>query len=162
MTQKEKTAFIVPGRGLYQFKVMPFGLCGAAASQSRLMDLVLGFDLQPHVFVYLDDVIICTEDFEKHMQLLEEVAHRLKSAGLTISTEKSKFCCQSLQYLGFVLSENGLRTNDERVKAIVQYPVPTTVKGLKRFLGMMNWLRHFIETYAERAGRTCLKGNRQD
>lgn len=149
---KEKTAFAIPGRGLFQFKVMPFGLMNAAASQSRLMDLAIGVDLQPNVFVYLDDIIICSDTFERHMELLQEVAKRIGAAGLTIGPDKSKFCCKELRYLGHTLSEHGIGTNGEKVQTILNFPAPKTLKELKRFLGMTQWYSRFIKDYAEIAG----------
>lgn len=158
---KEKTAFVVPGRGLFQFKVMPFGLVNAAASQSRMMDMAIGVDLQPNVFVYLDDIIICADTFELHMSLLEEVAKRIKAAGLTIGSEKSKFCCKELRYLGHTLNENGIGTNEDKVQTIVEFPKPKTIKQLKRFLGMTQWYSRFIEDYAKTAAplTDLTKGN---
>lgn len=157
---KEKTAFVVPGRGLYHFKVMPFGLCNASASQSRLMDVVIGVDLQPNVFVYLDDIIICSETLEEHLKLLKKISERIKEAGLTIGIAKSKFGCKNLRYLGYVLSENGIMTDSSKVKAIVEFETPKTVKQLRRFLGMSNWYRRFIQNYAEIAAplNDALKG----
>lgn len=77
---KEKTAFAIPGRGLYQFVTMPFGLCGAPATWQRFVDTVLGFDLEPHVFVYLDDIIVVTSSFEKHLEVLSEIFRRTRAA----------------------------------------------------------------------------------
>lgn len=76
IASKEKTAFVVPGRGLCQFKVMPFRLRNAATSQSKLIDKIFGVDLQPHVFVYLDDINISSTDFKMHLELLREVSKK--------------------------------------------------------------------------------------
>lgn len=146
---KQKTAFTVPNRGLYQFKVMPFGLSNAAQSQCRLMDQVLGFDLEPSVFCYLDDVIVATNTFEDHIKMLHAVADRLKKANLTISVEKSHFCLKQMKYLGYVLGENGIRTDPEKVSAILYCSAPTTVKEVRRFLGMVGWYRRFINNFAQ-------------
>lgn len=74
------TAFTVPGRGLMQFRVMPFGLHSAPATFQRLLDTILGPELKPHVLVYLDDIIIASHTFEKHLQHLTEVFRRLRHA----------------------------------------------------------------------------------
>ena len=71
---REKTAFVVPGRGLFQFTRMPQGLNSSAAAWQRLIDRVLGFDLQPRVFAYLDDIIIVSSDFDSHLNLVHFVA----------------------------------------------------------------------------------------
>lgn len=144
----EKTAFVVPSRGLFEFVVMPFGLNNAAQSQQRLMDQILGYSLEPFVFVYLDDIVIATPTFEKHTEVLNEVLKRLERANLTINFEKCEFCLPSLKYLGFLLDGEGLRTDPEKVSAMLNYPRPQTVTELKRFVGLVGWYRRFIPFYS--------------
>jgi transposase InsO family protein len=148
---KPKTAFTVPGRGLFQFKRMPFGLCNAAQSLSRLMHQVIGCDMEPEVFTYLDDIVIATKSFDRHVQRLNQVADRLKRAGLTISVDKSKFCVRQLRYLGYLIDPRGLHPDPEKVSAIVNYPPPRNVREIRRFLGMTGWYQRFIKNYAELA-----------
>lgn len=93
---REKTAFTVPNRGLFHFVSLPFGLHEAAQSLCRLMDAVLGYDLEPSVFVYLDDIIIATDTFDDHIRLIQEVGRRLNAANLSVSKTKSKFCMRKL------------------------------------------------------------------
>lgn len=88
---KEKTSFSVPGRGLFEFEVMRFGLCNAAKTQQRLVDTLFGPKYEPRVFSYLDDILITSKTFEEHIQLLSEVKNILKDAGLTINLEKCEF-----------------------------------------------------------------------
>lgn len=144
----EKTAFTVPGRGLFEFVVMPFGLHNAPQTQCRLMDKVLGVDLQPFAFVYLDDIIVTTETFEQHIQVLREIAKRLKSAQLSINVSKSQFCAPSVKYLGFVIDCEGIRTDPDKIKAIVDFPPPTNVKEVRRLIGLVNWYRRFINNFS--------------
>lgn len=150
-SDKEKTAFTVPGRGLFHFTSLPFGLHGAAQSLCRLMDSVLGYDLEPFVFVYLDDIIIATDTFEQHVKLIREVGLRLKKANLSISKDKSKFGMRKLNYLGYVINEHGINVNPDKVSAIVNYPSPTSVKEVRRLLGMITWYSRFIPLYAAKA-----------
>ena len=145
---KEKTAFSVPGKGLFEFVVMPFGLNNAPQTQQRLMDRVLGPELDPHVFVYLDDIIIATPTFQKHVEVLLEVYERLTTAKLTINADKCKFCFPSLNYLGFVVDQHGLRTNPEKISAMVDYPRPENTTQVKRFIGMCSWYRRFIPNFS--------------
>lgn len=145
---KEKTAFTIPGRGLYQFRVMPFGLSNAVQSQCRLMDAVLGFDMEPHVFAYLDDIIVATDSFEEHLNYLRKTAERLNRAGLTINVEKSEFCIPEIKYLGYILDKNGLRTDESKVQCIRDYPTPASAKDVKRFIGMTGWYRRFIQNFS--------------
>lgn len=143
------TAFSVLGRGLFQFTRMPFGLVNSPATLSRLMDRVLGGgELEPKVFVYLDDIIVVSDTFEEHLAILQEVASRLRAANLSINLEKSHFCVSEVTYLGYILGQNGLRPNPDRVSAIVNYERPTSLKALRRFLGMCNYYRRFLANYS--------------
>lgn len=150
LTQKarEYTAFTVPGRGLYQFKRMPFGLTNAPATFQRLVDSVLGADLQPLVMVYLDDIVIISKNFECHLQLLEKVFQRLKRAGLTVNPSKCALCKPRLKYLGYVVDNYGLRPDPEKVECIINVPPPDSVSAVRRFVGMASWYRRFVPNFA--------------
>ena len=88
---RELTAFTVPGLGLFQFTRIPYGLSQAGVTFQRLVDKVIGPELEPYAFSYLDDIIIATETYEEHLRWLEHVLKRIKEAGLTINREKSVF-----------------------------------------------------------------------
>ena len=119
---RKYTAFAVQGSGLWQFKRLAFGLNNGPATFSRLIDLLFGSECQPHVFRYLDDVLVITKTFEEHLQWLEFVLKKLVDAGLAISFEKSEFCCSQIAYLGCFLDNEGLRPNPERVEPIFKIP----------------------------------------
>jgi transposase InsO family protein len=143
-----KTAFIIPGRGLFQYKRLPFGLVNSPMTMARCMDTVLGYDLEPKVFVYLDDIVVCSESFEEHIALLKEVAHRLLKANLTINIEKSRFCQKQIKYLGYILGKDGLKPDLDKVSAVVNYKTPTTKKEVRRLMGMANYYRRFISNFS--------------
>lgn len=145
---KKKTAFAIPGRGLFHFKRMPFGLTNAPATFQRLIDCLIGPELEPYCFAYLDDIIIVTETFEEHLKWLSVVLERLKIAGLKINPNKCEFVVPQVQYLGFVVNEKGLLVDPSKVASIQSYPTPTNLKELRRFLGMSSWYRRFIPHYA--------------
>lgn len=145
---KAYTAFTVPNRGLFQFVRMPFGLTNSPATWQRLIDTVLGADLEPFVFVYLDDIIIVTQTFEKHLEVLGEVLNRVSQAGLTISAEKCEFCRAELKYLGYIVDGNGLHVDPDKVESIINIPKPSTVSEVRRFLGMVSWYRRFVPEFA--------------
>lgn len=146
---RKYTAFSVLGQGLFQFTRMPFGLVNSPATLSRLMDRVLGGgELEPKVFVYLDDIIVISDTFEEHISLLQQVADRLKAANLSINIEKSRFCVSEVPYLGYILGRDGLRPNPDRISAIVNYERPKSLKALRRFLGMCNYYRRFLAEYS--------------
>lgn len=143
-----KTAFAVSGRGFFKYKRMAFGLCNSGATLCRLVDQVVGCDLEPSVFVYLDDIIVATKTFEEHVSILAKLAERIAAAGLTISVEKSRFCMKSLKYLGYVVCEEGIRPDPDKIAPISDYPVPKTVKDIRRLMGLAGWYRRFIPNFA--------------
>jgi len=145
------TAFTVPGKGLMQFCVMPFGLHSAPATFQRLLDQTLGPELEPNVFVYLDDIIVCTRTFSEHLTILRKVFRRLRDARLKLNTEKCRFCVNRLKYLGHIVDQDGIRTDPEKVSAITDWKEPQTVKHVRQFLGVASWYRRFIKDFATKA-----------
>ncbi|XP_043069923.1 uncharacterized protein [Drosophila bipectinata] len=153
------TAFTIPGRPLYQFRRMPFGLCNAAQRLCRLMDRVIPQRLRDRVFVYLDDLLMISKTFEEHCELLTEVGNCLRKANLTIGLQKSKFCFKYLRYLGYVLGDGALKTDPRKIAAIKEIEVPKNVRQLRSFLGTANWYRRFIQNFSEISAplTDCLK-----
>lgn len=145
---KQKTAFAIAGRGLFHFKVMPFGLINASQTQQRLMDVLFHAE-EDKVWAYLDDIVICSTTFEEHTMLLRKVMLVLKSANLTINVDKCKFARPSLRYLGYIIDKDGLRTDPEKVEAIINFPRPTTFTELKRFIGLASWYRRFVKDFSD-------------
>lgn len=145
---KPYTAFTVPGRPLYQFRVMPFGLCNAAQRLCRLMDKVIPARLKSNVFIYLDDLLIIANDFHTHIKILSEVADCLEKANLTIGLKKSLFCFRELRYLGFIIGNGTLKTDPEKVIAIQKIPLPKSPREVRSFLGTAGWYRRFIKDFA--------------
>ena len=142
------TAFTVPGKGLYHFRRMPYGLNNAPATFQRLIDRVIGPELEPFAYAYLDDIIIVTETFEEHVKWLEHVLTRINEAGLTINRDKSEFCQSEVTYLGIIVNRDGLRPDPAKVEPIISYPVPRNLKQLRRFIGMTSWYRKFLPDFA--------------
>lgn len=145
---REKTAFSVTGRGLFHFKVVPFGLCNSAQVQQRLVDKIFGPRFEPKIFTYLDDIIILGSTFDEHVTLLKEVKNRLEDANLTISIEKCEFFKTTLKFLGYVVGANGLRMDPEKVSSMINYPRPTNTTEIKRFIGLCSWYRRFIKNFS--------------
>lgn len=142
------TAFTVPNRGLFQFKRLPFGLHSAPATWQRFADKVLRADLERYVFIYLDDIIIVTSTFEKHLEVLEELFKRLKEAGLTLNREKCEFCRPELRYLGYCVNSSGLLVDPQKVEAILKIPSPKNVKEVRQIVGLASWYRRFIPSFS--------------
>ena len=145
---KSCTAFTVPGRPLYEFVVMPFGLCNAAQRLCRLMDKVIPQNLRSNVYIYLDDLLVISSNFIQHMTILSEVADCLEKAGLTIGMAKSHFCFKEVKYLGFILGGGCLKADPEKVEAILKIKAPKTAREVKSFLGTAGWYRRFIKDFA--------------
>lgn len=144
---REKTSFALGSR-LYCYNRMTMGLKGSPATLATLVDDIFE-DLYPKAFAYVDDFIICTQTFEEHIDLLRIIAERLKEKKLAISSEKSRFAYKQIEFLGYLLTENGLCANPQRIKPIENWTRPTTVKDVRRFLGSAGWYRRFIQNYAE-------------
>lgn len=144
-----KTAFSVHGLGIFAYIRMPQGLVNSAATLNRLVESMFNSESEPEIFVYVDDFIICTETFERHIELLQLMAKKLKELGLAISIKKSKFCMKRLKFLGHEISEQGISIDTSRIQAINTYKKPTNAKEIRTFLGFTGWHRKFIKGYAE-------------
>ena len=98
--------------------------------------------------VYLDDIVVQGTDLQKHVENLEQVFERLRAAKLTLKLEKCEFFKEEVEYLGHVISVEGLKPQPSKVEAIRLAPVPKTVRELQSFLGMINYYRKFIPKYS--------------
>lgn len=147
-SSREKTAFSVPGRGLFHFKVLPFGLCNSSQIAQRLMDKVFSPKYSERIFVYCDDVILTSNTFAEHIELLKEVHEQLSNANLTVNFRKCQFLRKSLKYLGYVVDSQGLRTSSEKIRSIVEYPQPKNATEIRRFVGLCSWFRRFISHFS--------------
>jgi hypothetical protein len=145
---QEKTAFITKF-GLFEFKVMPFGLCNAPATFQRIMNKILGTSIEKYVMVYLDDVIIYSHTFEEHLKHLEEVLNRIRKANLHLKAEKCYFGANELQFLGHVVGEDGVKPDPEKVEKIKDYPIPRNIRELRGVLGLFSYYRRFIENFSK-------------
>ena len=144
---REKTAFITPD-GLYEFKVMPFGLCTAPATFQRVMDTVLA-GLKWHTFlVYLDDVVVFARNFDEHLARLESVLEAIRTSGLTLKPEKCRFAYEELKFLGHVVNAEGVLPDPAKTSAIANFPRPKEKKGVRRFLGLCAYYRRFVANFA--------------
>ena len=145
---QEKTAFTTP-HGLYQFKVMPFGLCNAPSTFQRLMELVLAGLRWDMCLAYLDDIIVFGRTFPEHLERLYEVFSRLQQANLKINSQKCQFFRKSVTFLGHKVSHEGISTDPEKTNSIRNWPIPTDTHELKSFLGLASYYRRFIPNFAE-------------
>ena len=147
---KEKTAFITPS-GLYQFAVMPFGLCNAPATFQRMVDELFERFAGQGVGVYIDDIVIYAPTAERHDELLEIVLGILIDNGLFLNLPKSKFGFRRVRYLGMIVDGSGIHPDPDKLELISKLPAPRDIPSLRRFLGTVGYFRQFITNFAGRA-----------
>ena len=127
---KEKTAFST-AQGYFEFNVMPFGLKNAPATFQRLMECVLAGLTEEQCLIYLDDIIVFSSSFKQHLQRLTNVFQALRNAGLQLKMTKCHFAQREANYLGHIVSQEGIRPATNKVEAVLEYPTPKTVKEVK-------------------------------
>ena len=125
---KEKTAFSI-GSGLWQFTVMPFGLCNAPATFERLMEQVLSGLPHSTALVYLDDVLVPARTFADQISNLQQVFQRFRQAHLKLSPKKCSLFQKEVKYLGHIVSSKGIATDPEKVEAVQSWPTPRLERG---------------------------------
>ena len=159
---REKTAFIT-SQGLYQFKVTPFGLANSPSTFERLMEDVLRGLQWSECLLYIDDIIIPGPTIEESLTRLEHVFERLREANLKLKPSKCVLFQKSVKFLGHIVSEEGIHTDPEKVKAVQDWPVPRNVKEVKSFLGLCSYYRKFVQGFADIARpmhHACKKGTK--
>ena len=144
---KEKAAFVTSS-GLYEWNVMPFGLCNAPSTFARLMELVLKGLHWKICLIYLDDVIVMVPTFEEELERLKQVFERLAHAGLKLKPKKCFLFRKRVSYLGHVVTEEGITADPGKVEQIRTWPVPESSMEVKSFLGLASYYRRFIPAFS--------------
>ena len=144
---KCKTAF-TSRRGLRQFTVMPFGLTNAPGTFMHLMQLVLSGLQWSKAVLYLDDIITFGKTFDETLLNLELVFERLRKAGLVLKPSKCRLFQESVEFLGHVVSQEGISCDPNKVEAIKNWPKPQKVKDVRSFLGLASYYRKHIRSFA--------------
>ncbi len=142
-----KTAFNTH-LGHFEYLVMPFGLTNAPAVFQALVNDVLRDFINHFCFVYLDDILIFSKSEEEHRRHVRQVLQRLLENRLFVKAEKCEFHCSSISFLGFIIQSGQVKADPDKLKAVTQWPVPTSVKQLQRFLGFANFYRRFIKGFS--------------
>ena len=140
-TDINKTAITTPF-GLFEFKRMPFGLRNAAQTFQRFMDQVLrGMEF---CYVYIDDVLVASSTPEEHKEHLHLVFQRFEQFGIVINPTKCLLGVSELHFLGHHVTQQGVSPLPEQVQVIRKFPLPTTLRQLREFLGLVNFYHRFI------------------
>ncbi|KAL0185465.1 hypothetical protein M9458_021162, partial [Cirrhinus mrigala] len=145
-----KTAFITP-TGHYETLVMPFGLCNSPAAFQHFINDVLRDMLGRWCYAYLDDILIYSKTLEEHTQHVRAVLQRLLAHQLFCKLEKCAFHQHTTTFLGFVISDQGVAMDPQKLEAVRSWPLPTSLKQLQRFLGFANFYRRFIRGFSSTA-----------
>jgi len=141
-----KTTITTPF-GLFEFKYMPFGLRNAAQTFQRFINEVsYGLDF---CYAYIDDILVASSTEEQHEAHLKQLFTRLSEYGVRINSAKCVFGVNKVQFFGYLVTEEGTQPLPEKIETIKNFPLPSTVKQLRRFLGMINFYRKFIPGAAE-------------
>jgi hypothetical protein len=135
--------------GSFEWRVMPFGLSNAPAAFQRFMNDTFSDMIDVCVVVYLDDILIYSADTASHRKQVKEVLRRLRKAGLYARADKCEFHAESVEYLGYILSPDGLSMAQDKVQTIRDWPEPRKVKDVQSFLGFANFYRRFIYNYSD-------------
>ncbi|KAL4084392.1 hypothetical protein QTP88_028215 [Uroleucon formosanum] len=144
---KELTAFST-NKGHWHFKKMAMGLKTSPCSFQRLMNNVMAGIVGIKCLVYLDDIIIYGKGLLDHNEKLRDVFERFRNHNLKIQPTKCEFLKQQCMYLGHIISENGIQPDPEKIKSVLQFPIPASVKEIKSFLGLSGYYRKFIKSYS--------------
>ena len=147
--------------GHYEYLVMPFGLTNAPATFQQLMNNIFAQHSRQFVLVFFDDILVYSKNLQQHRQHLAQVLQILRLHQLKAKISKCTFTTPSVDYLGHVLSGQGVATDPAKIQEILNWPIPLTLTELRRFLGLTGYYRRFIEGYASicRALHDILKKN---
>ncbi len=147
---EEKSAFPTQF-GLFQFTVLPFGMCNAPSTFQRAMECCLAGLQWEQCMVYLDDVIVFSQTFDLHLQRLTNVFGRFRSNGLKLKPSKCKFAQTKVKYLGHVVSGDGICPDPTKIDTVKNWPTPRSVKEVQSFVGLASYYRKFIKDFAHTA-----------
>nr|GFB09188.1 Ty3/gypsy retrotransposon protein [Tanacetum cinerariifolium] len=143
----QKTAFRTVD-GHYEFLVMPFGLSNAPSTFQSAMNDIFRDVLRRFVLVFFDDILVYSPSHEVHYRYLRHVFETLARNRFFAKQSKCIFSITEVHYLGHVISKAGVSTDTEKIKSIQEWPKPTTITGLRGFLGLTGYYRRFVNNYA--------------
>ena len=142
-----KTAFRT-SYGHFEYKVMPFGLANAPATFQNMINDILREYLNQRVLAYLDDILIYSKNMDEHVALVRKVLQKLKENQLAVAAHKSIFHASEVEFLGYMVNQEGLRMSERKVESITTWETPRNIKDIQRFLVFANYYRRFIKNFS--------------
>ena len=145
---RPKTAFSIPGSGLWQWRVLPFGLINSPSVFERLMERVFAGLTFLILLIYLDDIIVYSKTFEEHLKNLRLILERLKEANLKLNPKKCNLLCTKVSFLGHEVSETGIATDSSKIQVVRDWPQPKAVTEVRQFVGLASYYWKFVPNFA--------------
>lgn len=143
-----KTAFSVD-HGHYEYSRMTFGLKNAPATFQRVMDNMLREHIGKNVLVYMDDIIIFSSSLQEHIETLRKVFTKLREHNFKTQLDKCEFLHKEIEFLGHIVTTEGIKPNPKKIEVIKNFPIPKTVTEIKSFLGLLGYYRKFIKDFSK-------------
>jgi hypothetical protein len=143
-----KTAFRTR-YGLFEYLVMLFGLCNAPATFQAMINDVLREYLDVRVIIYLHDILVYLTTREQHVIDVRNILQRRQQHRLWAKLEKCKFFQDTVEFLGYIITRDGIKMDDKKIKSVLDWPTPKTVRDVQAFLGFANFYRRFIRLYSK-------------
>jgi hypothetical protein len=145
---REKTAFLCH-MGHYQFTKLPFGMNNGPAIYQRCMDFVLTGLIGIDCLAYLDDLICHSATMEEHAEELDRIFRRLERANFKIQPSKCVFAPDTVEYLGHIVTKEGVKPDPKKTRAVEDFPTPRTVRNVRAFIGLAGYYRRHVQNFAE-------------
>ena len=144
---RHKTAFMT-SQGLFEYNVLPMGLCNSPAIFMQLMNDTFREYLNVSVLVFLDDIIVYSDTLEDHERHLRQALQRLRAQRLYAKLSKSALCVHEVEFLGHYVGGDGLRVMEDKIEAVRDWPAPTNIAELRAFLGLAGYYRRFVKNFS--------------
>jgi len=134
--------------GLYEFQVMPFGLTNTLSTFQDMMNHIFSNMLDLGVIAYMDDILMYTKTQAEHDDIVQETLKQLQKNGLAVAADKFIWRATEVEFLGYVLSRDGIKMAQNKVEAVLSWKTPNSLTEVQAFLGFANFYRRFIQDYS--------------